>query len=174
MSASLVFRWRVFEILLVVLGLVIIVPQVSAQDTAPDAVARLIIFHSPTCPHCIKVLSEDLPPLQARYGDQLEVRLYNLQDPEGYMIYQALHGQVPGLPTGVPQAYIDRYVLVGSDQIPRELPAIVDHCLATGGCDWPFTFEPANAPVEPVDTTSAQPVYLAYLSSWLLYMLFVF
>ena len=78
------------------------------------------------------------------------------------MIYQALHEQLPDLPTGVPQAYIDRYVLVGSDQIPRELPAIVDHCLATGGCDWPFTFEPANAPAEPVETASAQPVYLAY------------
>lgn len=145
--------------LIIVLSLMI-APLGMSQDSP---VARLIIFHSPTCPHCRLVLEEDLPPLQEKYGAQLEVRLYNLQEEDGYASFQALLQHFPDLPTGIPQAYIGEYVLVGSVEIPQGLPVIIEECLANGGCDWPFEFGPAAEPTAVVDHTSAAaPVYLAY------------
>ena len=38
-----------------------------------EAVARAVLFYSPTCPHCHKVMTEDLPPLVERYGDRFVI-----------------------------------------------------------------------------------------------------
>lgn len=112
--------------------------QTVAQEAEAPA-ARLIVFHSPTCSHCRYVLNEVLPPLQAQYGDQLQIRLYDLSEPEHQTIYRLLHEQYPQLPNSVPQGYIDRYVLLGSDEFQTQLPDIISECLAKGGSDWAFT-----------------------------------
>lgn len=39
------------------------------------AVVRAVLFWTATCPHCHHVLNEVLPPLQQKYGSQLEVLL---------------------------------------------------------------------------------------------------
>ena len=43
----------------------------SAQEELP--VVHAIMFYSPYCPHCEKVINQDLPPLFDQYGDQLVV-----------------------------------------------------------------------------------------------------
>ena len=116
--------------------------------------AHVILFHSPSCPHCRYVLSEVLPPLQEQYGDKLEIQLYNLQEEEGAGAFQALLQAWPDAPGSIPQAYISDHVLIGSDQIPNELPGIIDTCLADGGCDWPFTFVSAS---DGTDTAAVNP-----------------
>lgn len=148
---------------LVAIAAAFVLAPVSAQTAAPPTV-RLILFHSPDCPHCRIVLENILPQLQTTYGDRLEVKLYNLKVADDYWVFAALHSQYPDLPGGIPQAYIDRYVLVGSDQIPNELPGIIDGCLASGGCDWPFTLKDVEeSPAGPAKTEDVrQPVYLAY------------
>lgn len=138
------------------------VPQVVLGQSTDQPTAKAILFYSPTCPHCVEVLEHVLPPLQAAYGDQLEIRFYNLTEPFAVEVYSALHQYAPDLPTGVPQLYIGQSVLVGSDQIRDRLPPLIDACLSAGGCDWPFTYEPAAATPAPEPTAAANPVYLAY------------
>ena len=45
----------------------------TAPGLAGDAVVRAVLFFSPTCPHCHTVMTEDLPPLAALYGEQLQI-----------------------------------------------------------------------------------------------------
>jgi cytochrome c biogenesis protein CcdA/glutaredoxin len=124
-----------------------------------EPVARLIVFHSPTCPHCVYVLEEVLPPLQSRYGSSLEILLYDLTDPTTYAAYLALHEHHPDLPTGIPQAYIGGQVIVGDTPIEEHLPALIDECLTKGGCEWTLQMG-SIAAITP--TPGALPVYLAY------------
>lgn len=136
---------------------------VAGQPDADLPVVRVILFHSPTCPYCRIVLSEILPPIQARYGAQLEVRLYDLSVQTDYQIFAALHEQNPSLPGGIPQLYIDNYVLLGSREIEQGLPLLIDGCLEKGGCDYPFTVTNQPAPVDqPAAADSTEPVYIAY------------
>ncbi|MBZ0308787.1 MAG: DsbA family protein, partial [Anaerolineae bacterium] len=43
-----------------------------------DAVVYAVLFYSPTCPHCHQVIENDLPPLQEKYGDQLQILFINV------------------------------------------------------------------------------------------------
>ncbi|MEZ4669840.1 MAG: cytochrome c biogenesis protein CcdA [Anaerolineae bacterium] len=133
--------------------------QITAQSDE-EPIARLIIFHSPTCPHCVYVLENVLPALQARYGSHLEVRLYDLTEPNNYASYAALHERYPDLPTGIPQAYISGQVIVGDTPIEEQVPLLIDSCITQGGCQWTLEFNNAVA-ATPVPVAQ-QPIYLAY------------
>ena len=151
-------------LLLVVLAAAFVFPGGAAAQTETPPTARAILFFSPTCPHCVEVIEHVLPPIEAAYGERLEVRLYNLRMQDAYNIFVALHEQYPDLPNGVPQLYIGGQILLGSDQIRDHLPRLIDECLAQGGCDWAFQVsESPTATATPVAVASAgQPVYLAY------------
>jgi cytochrome c biogenesis protein CcdA len=103
-----------------------------------------------------------LPTIRARYGSQLEIQIHDLNEPDGYQVFAALHESNPDLPIGVPQLFIDGKLLVGTLRIRDNLPLLVDECLANDGCDWPFTIiQPTAAPsLEP--GLDAKPVYLAF------------
>lgn len=139
----------------------LLTPFPTTSQSTDQPVARIVLFYSPTCPHCIYVLDNVLPDIQAQYGSRVEVQLLDLSVEDHYLIYAALHEQNANLPTGVPQAYIDQYVLVGSDQIEVVLPKLVDACLEKGGCDWPFRTQPEQI-TNSASAANAQPVYLAY------------
>jgi cytochrome c biogenesis protein CcdA len=140
----------------------VVTPLTAVAQSDEQPVARAILFYSPTCPHCIEVLENVLPPLQASYGEQLEIQLLNLTDPLSYQVFAALHERYPNLPGGVPQLYIDQYVLVGSIEVRDGLPVLIDECLTSGGCDWPFTVESSSGSTSPETAPDANPVYLAY------------
>jgi hypothetical protein len=148
-------------LLIALLWLLFLTPHTAAQSN-DSAVARLIVFHSPTCPHCREVLQNVLPPLQAHYGKQLEIRLFDLTIPANYEVYAVLHQKLPTLPDGIPQGYIDGYFIVGTDQFRDDLPALIDDCLAKGGCDWAFDLLPATSSEGAVTPAKTEPVYLAY------------
>jgi hypothetical protein len=46
-----------------------------AQSEQP--VAYVVLFYSPTCPHCASVIEEELPALQQEFGEQLQLLLIN-------------------------------------------------------------------------------------------------
>ena len=127
------------------LALLAVVPAVSwgqvapAAPTAPPAVVRAVLFYSPTCPHCHQVMTVDLPPLIQRYGSQLQIATVNVLTPGGQALYQATvaHFALPDNRLGVPTLVVGTHVLVGSSEIPGELPGIVDRGLAAGGIGWP-------------------------------------
>lgn len=120
-------------LLLVCGGLLLPVAQ------AEEPVVRAVLFWSTTCPHCHVVINETLPPLQARYGDQLQIELIETSDPAGYELYRAAVEayRVPSDRQGVPALFIGGHHLVGSVEIPRILPGLIEEYLAAGGVDYP-------------------------------------
>lgn len=107
---------------------------------APAPVVRGVMFWMDGCPHCHDVLDNVLPPLQAKYGEQLEIRLIEVRSAEELDRLYTLAAAV-GLrreETGVPLLLIGDAVLVGSGQIPAELPGLIEQHLANGGVDFPL------------------------------------
>lgn len=125
---------------------------------AADPVARAVLFYAPTCPHCHYVLDEVVPPLQARYGERLVVQTIDVSTAEGQALYQAAIAAfaIPEERLGVPTLVFGTTVLVGSEEIPAQLPALIEGALAVGGNSWP-AIPGLNIPeVEPAAPATAQ------------------
>jgi uncharacterized membrane protein len=105
---------------------------------ASSPVVRAVLFFSPTCGHCEKVIQEDLPPLQARYGEQLLIARINVTEPAGQALYQATvtRFNVPDERLGVPTLVVGQEYLVGSVEIPERFPEMIEKNLANG-LAWP-------------------------------------
>jgi len=115
------------------------------------------------------VIQEDLPPLFEKYGAQLEIIGVDASQIEGGTLYQAAveHFRIPENRFGVPTLIIADRVLVGSAEIPEQLPGLIEYYLAQGGVDWPDlpgldaalavseSSQPEENPVEPPTDTSA-------------------
>ena len=125
-------------ILTIFLSLIFIQPALAQTDEEPPIV-HAILFYSPTCPHCHKVIQEDLPPLIEKYGNQLMIVGINTQSIEGQEIYQAMveKFQIPDERIGVPALVVGETVMVGSLEIPTMFPEIIEEGLQAGGIDWP-------------------------------------
>jgi uncharacterized membrane protein len=129
-------HWRVLLLLLAA------VPAVALGQAVPGpstAVVNSVLFFSPSCPHCHKVMTEDLPPLIQRYGGRLRIATVDVTTSGGQALYQATvaYFALPDDRLGVPTLVVGSRVLVGSQEIPDELPGIVDRGLAAGGIGWP-------------------------------------
>ena len=110
------------------------------DEGLPQPVVHAVLFWMNGCPHCHEVLDNVLPPLQEKYGAQFNVllvevvgmddvnRLYDIAATYGFSRDQV----------GVPFLIIGDQVLIGSQQIPEELPGLVEHYLAQGGIDRPL------------------------------------
>jgi uncharacterized membrane protein len=104
---------------------------------ANELIVRAVIFYSPTCGHCHKVLTEDLPPLVKHYGNRLQIIAINVTLEQGQSLFQAAL-QKFGLERGVvPMLVVGDHVLAGSVDIPEQLPVLIEQYLAQGGVDWP-------------------------------------
>src|SRR5690606_11931063 len=75
--------------------------------------------------------------------------------------FRVLRESYPDLPGGVPQVLIGNAILVGSVDIPQQLPDLIESCLAQGGCDWAFTVEALEATENGAE--QRYTVYLAYV-----------
>jgi uncharacterized membrane protein/thiol-disulfide isomerase/thioredoxin len=125
-----------FSSLFVLLAATLVSPAGASQ---PTPLVRTILFFSPTCPHCHTVITESLPPLVERYGESLVIVAINIQSLEGQRLFQNA-GRLYGIPPeqlGVPLLAVGDRALVGSFDIPDQLPAIADAGLAAGGIPWP-------------------------------------
>ena len=141
-------------------------PAPSAT-TAPDSthvpgapVVRGVFFFSPTCPHCEKVIAEDLPDFFARSGGAATVSVDESLDPGDVAFYLMSNGRLQLLAVnvaidggarmftadaerlgldqaGVPRLDIADAYFVGEKDIPERLPDIIEAGLAGEGIDWP-------------------------------------
>jgi uncharacterized membrane protein len=105
----------------------------------PSSVVHAVLFYSPSCPHCHKVMTEDLPPLFARYGPRLRIAGVDVSTANGQAMYRAAVRAfaVPADRLGVPTLIVGSRVLVGDGEIPAEFPGIVERGFAAGGIEWP-------------------------------------
>ncbi len=109
----------------------------SAQG---QAVVYAVLFYSPTCGHCHYVITETLPLLKAEFGERFQVLFVDVSAPGGGdMLHAACTAfNVPQERCGyVPTLVVGSTVLIGSIDIPAQLPALVREGLAAGGVDLP-------------------------------------
>ncbi|MCX6024651.1 MAG: hypothetical protein NTY23_00025 [Chloroflexi bacterium] len=80
-----------------------------------------------------------LPPLQSNYGEHLQVLLVQLVDQASVdRLFQAADELgVAKEDVGVPFLVVGRSALIGSGEIPDQLPGIIDAGLASGGIAFP-------------------------------------
>ena len=144
---------------------------------APKPIVRAVLFWMDGCPHCHEVINNVLPPLQKKYGDQLNVHLIEVKSQQDvdslYQLGVALN--IPKQNIGVPFLVIGDKALVGSAQILAELPGLIEKHLAAGGVDYPnlpgladllqmTTPQPTAAQPQVSATTTAAPAAVAQSS----------
>jgi uncharacterized membrane protein/thiol-disulfide isomerase/thioredoxin len=104
-----------------------------------EPVVHALLFFSPTCPHCHKVITEDLPPLLEEFGDQIVILGINTYTEVGNELFLAALEQfnIPQENAGVPMLITGETVLIGSIEIPQQFPELISRGLELGGVDWP-------------------------------------
>lgn len=106
---------------------------------AADGKVHAVLFWLQGCGYCKQVMTEVIPPLQAKYGDKLQVQTVELTNAESSARFDRLVAAL-GLKStdvGVPFLLIGDHVLMGSMQIPAQLPILIEQYLAAGGVDYP-------------------------------------
>ena len=106
---------------------------------AAQPVVHAVLFYSPTCGHCHQVITVDLPPLIEHYGKRLSIVGIDVTQPAGQQLYLTAQERFDIAPErrGVPTLVIGDVVLVGSMEIPEQLPGLIEQYLAQGGVNWP-------------------------------------
>lgn len=134
----------------------------AAITPQPDGVVHAVLFWINGCGHCEYVRTQTLPPLQARYGpafDLLQVEVVTRADID---LLQAIAGRFGIEHVGVPFLIIGEHVLVGSSQIPEELPVLIETYLEAGGVPLPVIpelerFSTMTAAVDAEETVDPLP-----------------
>jgi len=136
--------------------LLLLAASLTATPTAAAQTVRAVLFHSPTCPHCRQVITEDLPVFYEVYGGRpetargaahlrllsngtLAVLFVDASTPDGDALLDASSASHPvgAERRGVPRMIVGDSVLVGSVEIPARLHGIIRTGLAGGGVPWP-------------------------------------
>ncbi len=125
-----------FSSILVLLAATLGSPALEPQ---PTPLVRTVLFFSPSCPHCHTVITESLPPLVEKYGESLVIVAINTQSLDGQQLFReaGLRYGIPPEQLGVPLLAVGERALIGSFDIPDQLPAIVEDGIAAGGIPWP-------------------------------------
>jgi cytochrome c biogenesis protein CcdA/glutaredoxin len=115
-----------------------------------DPVIRMIYFYATDCPHCLTIISEVLTPLQIEHGEQLQIKMVEISEPDNYeiMIRAEEMFDVTAEERGLPTLVIDGQVFIGEDAIREDLPCLCDTCLGAGGTSWPAIPGLENVAVE--------------------------
>ncbi len=123
--------------LILLIGLATLAQPSPSAAAQADGVVRAVFFYSPTCPHCHVVMDEVLPPLRDHYGDRLLIAELDTTTSIGNAIWQAAVTRYEPDIVGVPMMIIGEHLMIGSRQIPEELPGYIEDYLAVGGVGWP-------------------------------------
>jgi uncharacterized membrane protein len=106
---------------------------------AQQPVVHVILFWMEGCPNCHEVIDNVLPPLQSKYGAGLDVLLVEVvskDDIDRLLATAEVYGYGRDQ-IGVPFMIVGEHAMIGSGQIPAELPGLIDKYLAEGGLDFP-------------------------------------
>jgi uncharacterized membrane protein len=142
-----------FIVLLMVAWLT--VPLTTAARSPDEPVVQAVLFYSPTCPACHKVIKELLTPMAGQYGDRLQIMAIDTSQSAGLELYNAAVQRYHIEEQGVPTLVISDVVLIGSDEIQGRFPSLVEEGLASG-IAWPDIPGLNQAPPEVQMTISSK------------------
>lgn len=124
------------RIIATILFLILVLANASPVF-AHEGVVHAVLFWENGCPSCEYVINQALPPLESQYGESLVIQKIEVITVEDinrlYRIgaaYNLTQDQV-----GVPLLVIGDQALVGKDQIPAELPGLIETYLEQGGVE---------------------------------------
>ncbi len=112
-------------------------PDTLTGLSTSEPVVQAVLFYSPTCPACHKVIEELLTPMAGEYGDRLQIMAIDTSQSAGLELYNAAVQRYQIQRQGVPTLVIGDVVLIGSGEIMDQFPALVEEGLASGGISWP-------------------------------------
>jgi glutaredoxin len=143
-------------------------PEVILPTQAP-AVQILVVFDPNQADFA--ALRDLVVSLGEAHEGSLQVYSLDLSQSESVDVLTRLNAAlgIASPPPGTPQVLIDRRMLVGMDEIERELPGLVDEYLVQGGVRLPSLedLESGATPVpttEPTPTPEPKPIHIAYFS----------
>jgi glutaredoxin len=143
-------------------------PEVILPTQAP-AVQILVVFDPNQADFA--ALRDLVVSLGEAHEGSLQVYSLDLSQSESVDVLTRLNAAlgIASPPPGTPQVLIDRRMLVGMDEIERELPGLVDEYLLQGGVRLPSLedLESGATPVpttEPTPTPEPKPIHIAYFS----------
>jgi len=142
------------------LGLVVGIAMWPGAAIGSDPVVHAVLFWSRTCPHCHYVIEEVLPPIHQRYGSQFRLKMVESGQPGSVEAYRSAVQlfNVPPERQGVPALINGDHMLVGSREIPEQLPGLIERYLAAGGVSYPPLAGLDQAGVEVCGTQPCSPV----------------
>ncbi len=83
------------------------------------------------------VITETLPPLVEKYGEQLYIVGVDVSQPGGQTLFLEAIQHFNLESAGVPFLVIGDVYLIGSVDIPAQFPVLIEHYLTEGGVGWP-------------------------------------
>lgn len=106
---------------------------------ADQPVVHAVMFWSDHCGYCHYVIETVLPPLQQKYGDQLQILMLEVStlDNLDRLFAVAKEYGMSENEVGVPFLIIGDQVLLGSDEIAMQLPILIEQYLGQGGIGYP-------------------------------------
>lgn len=126
-------KYSVLILFITLLLSLFLITEISAEETK----VHIILFYSPQCGHCHEVMTNVLPPLEEHYGKTMQVVAVDTSQERGYAIYESAVAQYNPEMVGVPTLIIGDHILIGSQEIPQQLPGLIEQYLAEGGAPWP-------------------------------------
>lgn len=132
--------------------------HICGDDRTEQPVVRAVLFWMATCGHCKVVLTEVLPPLEQQYQEQLvivKIEVSSMEDFDRLYEIASLYG-IPKNNVGVPFLVIGDKALIGSRQIPQELPGLIESYLAQGGVNFPTALIPLLPELQPYLSASTE------------------
>jgi uncharacterized membrane protein len=107
--------------------------------TAQSPIVRAVLFFSPECSHCHEVINQILPPIKAKFQEQLDIVGIDVTPDAGQNLYQSAvtRYNIPDDRIGIPTLIVGDVILVGSDEIAAQFASLVEKGLSAGGTDWP-------------------------------------
>ncbi len=137
---------------------------IPVMAAAEPAVIRAVLFYSPSCSHCVEVMERVIPPLVEEYPDQLDIVGIDVTHPLGGELYQSMLTElkVPDERLGVPSLVVGSTLLVGTNEIEQNFPALIKVGLSTGGSNWPnisgleSVLASQSSPAAPLSPTSLE------------------
>jgi len=129
----------------------------SPIETPRAIVAHAAFFVSPACPQCKAVEEEVLRPILAKYGSQVEIQRFNVEEAEGYEALLDLEDRYGVHVIEVPVIFIGDAVLEGDKAIREGLEAQIEDCLQGGGVAPPTERHSGEEPPAP-ETVEATPI----------------
>lgn len=139
-------RWQTFilSVVVVLLGAMVTAcgtaeVQLDRLDVPVNAVGRIAFFRADDCAPCQDIYSALIAPLEARCGDSLEVKLVDVDTPEGYEAFSATEAALIGEAGrwDVPTVVIGDTFYIGEAAIRQELIAHLQCVFGAGGNEWP-------------------------------------